>query len=382
MPRRRQFGTVRKLPSGRFQAFYFHEGSTHKAPQTYSMKSDATAWLSVQAGEVAKGTWQPATSTKLTVAELAERWLVSNPLKRDSSRSRDSSILTQHVLPAIGTLQLSKVTKARCQELVDGWSATLKPSTVVRQAATLRALFSFALDSELIVRSPAARLRLPQMDLVARPELSAGDLDRLAKALGPNEATMMWVGAVTGLRWAECAGLTIGDLDLTSDTIRVERQLDRDGKLATLKTKAARRELAIPDWLADDLRDHLGRCGLALALPSALVFTTAEGKPLHYSNWRRRVWGPACEAAGLPGLGFHDLRSNNATALVDEGINPKVLQQRLGHASVSTTLGIYARATKEADRSAADLLGARLRPLAEVVRINPVSYSKPPVSGT
>jgi integrase len=298
---------------------------------------------------------------------------VSNPRKRESSRSRDSSILSQHVLPAIGALQLSKVTKQRCQELVDGWAATLKPSTVVRQAATLRALFSFALDSEMILRSPAARLRLPQMELVRRPELSAGDLERLAKALGPDEAAMMWVGAVTGLRWAECAGLTLGDVDLTNGTIRVERQLDRDRQLVTLKTKAARRELAIPDWLANDLRNHLARRGSAIALPSALVFTAAQGKPLHYSNWRRRVWRPACEAAGLPGLGFHDLRSNNATALVDEGINPKVLQQRLGHANVSTTLGIYARATKKADRSAADVLGARLRPRATVVPINSTS---------
>lgn len=369
MPRRRQFGTVRKLPSGRFQAFYFHEGR-HVAPQTYATKADANAWLSVQAGEIAKGSWRPKTTNKMTVAELADRWLASNVLKRKSSRARDESILHEHLLPTLGSVQLSRVTKAACQALVDGWAVTLRPSTVYRQAATMKAVFTHAVDNELLIVSPAKGLRLPSVELVDRPELSADDLDRLAKALGPNNAPMMWLGATTGLRWSECAGLTIGNLDLANCSLRVELQLGRDRQLASLKTRAARRELAVPVWLSEELRRHLERREPGRALPSALVFTTAEGRPLHYSNWRRRVWVPACEAAGLPALGFHDLRSNNATALVDEGVNPKVAQQRLGHAQVSTTLGLYARATKRADRSAADVLGSRLRPSAPVVQLN------------
>ena len=87
------------------------------------------------------------------------------------------------------------------------------------------------------------------------------------------------------------------------------------------------------------------------------MFVSAEGQPLHYSNWRRRIWVPACEAAGLSGLRFHDLRSMAATALVASGIDVKTAQARMGHSSPSVTLGIYARATAEGDRAAAEAVG-------------------------
>jgi integrase len=74
----------------------------------------------------------------------------------------------------------------------------------------MKAVFTYAVDNELLMVSPAKGLRLPSVELVDRPELSADDLDRLAKALGSDHAPIMWLGAATGLRWSECAGLTIG----------------------------------------------------------------------------------------------------------------------------------------------------------------------------
>jgi len=71
---------------------------------------------------------------------------------------------------------------------------------------------------------------------------------------------------------------------------------------------------------------------------------------------------PACRAANLPGLRFHDLRSMAATALVAAGEDIKTAQTRLGHSSPSVTLGIYARATEQADRLAADAVGAFFAP--------------------
>jgi integrase len=59
---------------------------------------------------------------------------------------------------------------------------------------------------------------------------------------------------------------------------------------------------------------------------------------------------PAREAAGLPDLNFHDLKHTAGTALLEEGVNVKTAQERLGHASPRTTLAIYAQATKEAQR--------------------------------
>ena len=353
--RRRQFGCVRRLPSGRYQAFYFHEGSNHRAPQTYETKADANAWLSVQAGDIAKGTWSPG--HKLTVSDLADRWLASNPLKRKGSRYRDESILQAHILPVLGSTLVQKVTRPALQKMVDQWAAELSPSTVGRQTSCLAALFSYAVTIGALAQSPATRLRRPHVDPVERPELVADDLERLAKSLG-DYALMLWVGAATGMRWAECAGLMIEDFDHNARCLRVERQLDRDGELVPLKTAMAKRTVAIPDWLVTDLSAYTTSHNLT----EGLLFRSRQRKASPLQQLATTEWVPACNAAGLSGLDFHDLRSNHATALVDEGVNPKVAQERLGHAQVTTTLAIYARATQLSHRSAAEVIGRRLRP--------------------
>ena len=224
-------------------------------------------------------------------------------------------------------------------------------------ASVLRALFSYAVSAQLVARSPASGLRLPRTRLVDRPVLSAEDLERLAKALGPDEAPMMWLGVIGGLRWAECAGLAVRDLDLLGGTVSVRQQLGRDGSLGPPKSEAGKRRLAIPTWLVEDLAALLARRGLTGADADTLIFVSSHGEDLRYQNWLRRYWRPACEAAGSPELHFHDLRSMSATALVTNGVDVKTAQTRLGHSSPAITLAIYARATAEADRRAADALG-------------------------
>ena len=147
---------------------------------------------------------------------------------------------------------------------------------------------------------------------------------------------------------------------------------DKDSKLATAlrlrsvgivdqpKSSAGRRTVSIPVQLANILSAHLTQCGLTGAEPDALLFSTADGEPLDYSNWRQRVWLPALQDADLKGVGFHDLRRTNATALVLDGVDVKTAQTRLGHSDPRLTLALYAQATGEGDRSAAQKLGARL----------------------
>ncbi len=127
---------------------------------------------------------------------------------------------------------------------------------------------------------------------------------------------MMWVGAATGLRWAEVAGRQVRDLNLLAAEISVTRQLDRTRNLVEPKSAAGERTFAIPEWLVEELVAHLARLGLSVEDGEALVFIGAKGGRLNYSAWRRTSWAPACELAGLAGLGFHDLRRINATALV------------------------------------------------------------------
>jgi integrase len=231
--------------------------------------------------------------------------------------------------------------------------------------SVVRALFNYAESAEVIGRTPCRSIRLPAVSLVDRPHLDADQLEAVARELG-DLGPMVWVGAVLGLRWAEVAGLTVSNIDFLHGQIEVAHQLGRDRQLAQPKSTAGRRRMAAPTWLLEELSVLLSQRGLTAADRQALVFVNTSGGPLNYSPWRRAQWLPACEAAGLPGLRFHDLRSLAASAMVAEGVDVKTAQRRLGHANAALTLQVYARASADADRRAADLVGQHFRPSRDI----------------
>ena len=361
MTKRRAFGSTRKLPSGRWQAGYWHEGRRHTAPMTFPTKTDAAAWLARADADISRGQWIAPGAGKVTLAEVADRWLASNPA-RPASTSAKYAQTAKAIKAALGDRRVDQITRADAQAAVDGWAVTLAPRSVRHRAAVLHAIYAHAIAAELVVRNSATDLRLPAAALVDRPTLTVDELTRLANILGPDRAPFMWLGAVGGLRWAEVAGLTVADLDLLGGTVSVRHQMQRDGTLGQPKSVAGRRRLAIPRWLIDDLAAHLAARGLTAAHDDALVFVNRAGRPLNYKVWLPWTWRAACVKAGLPTLRFHDLRAMAATALVAAGIDIKTAQARLGHSSPSVTLAIYARATTESDRRAADTIGDVFQP--------------------
>jgi len=292
---------------------------------------------------------------------VAIEWLASDPRKRTSSLARDRSVIANHLEPAFGARPIGAITRQEVQAAVDSWSARRAPSTVGRQYSCLRAVFTFAEANDYIRRSPCRNIQLPRTQLVDRPELSIEQLSDLADELGPGQSTFMWCGAVLGFRWSEVAGLTTSNIDRGRRVVAVAGQLHRTGALVPPKTDAGYRTLSCPDWLLDDLV-HLSADACDSSRRTQLVFTNGVGGPLSYTNWRSRIWQPACRQVGLPGLKFHDLRSHAATALITAGVDVKTAQVRLGHSSPQTTLAIYARATRDSDRRAAEVLGELLRP--------------------
>ena len=330
----------RQAPVGPLPGPLLLPGRVPQRPEPYGTVTDANAWLTVEEAKILKGTWTPVTSTAMTVAELADRWLASNPLKSNSSRSHDASTVRQYIKPVVGGRKVAEPTKVALQGLVDNWTAVehLAPSGVHRVASTRHALFQYAVNDRLRLDNPADDLNLPEVDQGELFEVTLDDYARLAKALGPNDATFMWLGAETGLRWAECAGITVGDIDPGAATLQVALQQDRDQQFSPTKNKTSG-AIDLTEAMVKQLSEHLKRNGLVGADPSTVISSTANRHcPLHYSNWRNRVWVPACEQAGLAGLGFHDLRRNNTTILHDEGTVVKVAQERLRHKQSSTTL--------------------------------------------
>jgi integrase len=344
--------------------------------RTFRTKRAAVVYEAEQLSAKARGGWvDPREAARVTLAMLSAEWLAANPAKRASSVEREGIALRRHVLPVLGDRPVASIKKADVQGLVNGLSGSMAPSTVQRTYSVLRAVMNFAVDRDLLLRSPCRDIRLPSTAPARRHIPSPVELARLAEVMPDGYGLMVWLGAVVGLRWGEVAGLRVGRLDFLRSTVSVVEQRTRGarGRMVDVSPKSAagRRTFRVPAALMAMLTDHLAERGLTGADAEAFVFVSPDGEPLHYSNWLRRVWHPACVAAGLGklvpvkgtdkvryvGLGFHDLRRANATALVAEGVDLKTAQARLGHSNPRLTLGLYAQATEAADRAAADRLG-------------------------
>jgi integrase len=90
-----------------------------------------------------------------------------------------------------------------------------------------------------------------------------------------------------------------------------------------------------------------------------LVFTTPEGDPVHPDRMSQ-AFARHSKAAGLPPLPLHGLRHSHASTLLEAGVHPKVVQERLGHSSAGFTLQVYSHVTRGMDAEAAEKAAARV----------------------
>ena len=178
-----------------------------------------------------------------------------------------------------------------------------------------------------------------------------------------------------GLRQGEALGLKRSDIDLDGGTLRVNRQLqrvrrdgDRSGKLEFSEPKnASRRTVGLPQRAVEALRTHRKRqleeeklrVGGAWQ-ENGLVFASKHGVPLDAQNIVNRHYKPLLKRAGLPPVRFHHLRHTCATLLLGGGVHPRIVQEMLGHASISLTLDTYSHVLPNMQGQAVSAMDALL----------------------
>jgi integrase len=367
----------RKTAKGvnRYEVRYRTPDGTERS-RTFRTRRDAERHAVAVEADKDRGAWIDPRHADVTFRDVAARWLASNPTKRPTTMATDELMLRAHINPTLGERRVGTVTRSDVQALVNEWAKTAAPRTVRRRYGVLASVCAFASDSDWIGRSPARGIKLPRITTTRSRQLSPEDVAAIAAATAVEYRPMVSLGAVLGLRWSEVAGLRVGRLDLLRRTVSVAEAVTRDAQgrpvFTAPKSEAGTRTLAIPAMLAEALSEHLAQHGITGAEADELVFPAPEGGPLRYANWRRRVWQPACIKAGVgkvtkdpktkrgryTGAGFHDLRRANATGLVLAGVDLKTAQTRLGHSDPRMTIGLYAQATTDADKAAAEALGA------------------------
>ncbi|HET6875571.1 MAG TPA: site-specific integrase [Acidimicrobiales bacterium] len=360
MAKRAHFGSVRKLPSGRFQASYWHKATRHAAPDTFRTKGDAQAWLSGVETDIRRGAWVNPWAGRQTLAYWADRWLATTVHLRATTRRGYEMALRTHVLPTFGDEPVSRID----QPAVRAWVAELAqrgsaPGTIAGARKVLRLVLGTAVEANALAANPCDRVKVPRGPREEMHFLSADQVEALADAVEhppvrraghgatptgrhhfPEYAALIRLAAYSGLRAGEIAGLRVRRLDLLRGRVEVAETLtDVDGTLVSnATTKSGKvRTVPIPKFIADELAPLL-----AGKTPDDYVFTSPEGGPLRNSNFYRRLFRPGVERAGLPGgVRFHDLRHTYAGFLIAEGAHPKAIMERMGHSSITVTLDRY-----------------------------------------
>jgi len=196
-------------------------------------------------------------------------------------------------------------------------------------------------------------------DAVERPRLRRREMRTLdvpqAKALlsaaeGDRLKALFCLAIHTGLREGEMLGLRWSDLDWKTGALHVQRQLQwisgQGPTFAEPKTAKGRRQVILGPATLSKLQDHNKRQkGERLfrgesRQEQGLIFTSAIGTPLDPCNVLKH-FKALLRKAGLPDIRLHDLRHTAASLMLQQGVHPKVVQERLGHSTVSLTLDVY-----------------------------------------
>ena len=364
MTAKRQFGAIRRLASGRWQARYRDGGGRMvTAPQTFHTKSDAGRFLATVEADLARGTYLDPRAGQVTLAAWTAEWLASDPSKRATTRARDEYAMRVHFLPTLGHRPLASLTPLDVRRAVDVLAAKVAPATVRTNVGVLRAVLN-AVEADRISRSPVRSIKLETAPPCERPTLTPEQLDALASEVPGRYRALVLLAGVVGLRWSELVGLRAGSINFLARTVTISETISEVGgrhAVATTKSKSSGRTLSLPTFLLDELAQHLSlyRSG---AGRDDLVFTGAKGGTLRRS-FAARVYNPAVARAGLPDeLTFHGLRHVAASFLVDAGEHPRVIQHRLGHATARLSMELYAHVPETTDRDVASHLDARFSP--------------------
>jgi integrase len=359
---RARFGSVRPLPSGRFQARYTGpDGLTHKAPVTFDTKGDAETWLSTVRADIVRDVWTPNGSSRgkaraLTFGRYAENWLEGRRLEA-RTRSHYRSLLDRHLLPTYGEVPLKHITP----DLVRDWYATTATSTPTTRShayGLLRTILGQAERDDVIGKNPCHIRGAGNTKRVKKIKpASLAELEALVTATPERYRAMVLLAAWCGLRFGELAELRRGDVDTKTGVLRIRRGVVRaEGVVIVKKPKsdAGIRDVAIPPHLLPLVREHLLKH--TEAGKDGLLFPAKGGGHLAPSSLYR-VFYRAREAAGRPDLRFHDLRHTGAVLAAQTGATLAELMGRLGHSTPGAALR-YQHAAQDRDMEIAKRLSA------------------------
>jgi integrase len=300
------------------------------------------------------------------VASFLEQWLsaIENTV-RPSTFSGYRAHVRLHLVPHLGKMPLSKVDAPALNAMYAALSAngsatggSLSVATVRRAHATIHRALRDAVRWGLLTDNPADRCDPPRLRVgLEMTTWTAEELRLFLQFARDDELYPLWfVLATTGMRRGEALGLRWSDVDLDNAQLAVRQTIVEVGGqvlVSSPKTARGRRVVALDKSTVEVLED------CARGYEKALIFCKADGRPLRPSVVSRR-FNTLVAKVDLPRIRLHDLRHTHATLALQAGVHPKIVSERLGHATIAFTLDVYSHALHHMQRDAAERIGELL----------------------
>jgi integrase len=280
---------------------------------------------------------------KMPLSEYLKQWLDDcvKPNLAPRTYQLYSYMSNLHINPSIGSVPISDLKPQHLQKLYSKKiESGLSPRTVQLIHVTLHKSLDNAVKTGLLVRNVAELVDVPKAQ---RPEMhimNEKDLNVFLALIAKSEYyPLFYCYVFTGVRRSELLAVKWADVDLLGMLLSISHKT---------KTQTSRRMIDLSPSTCIVLREHRDsedkiRASLKLekTKDNDFVFSHLDGSPF-LPNTITHVWLKLSRRCGLKGFRLHDIRHSHASILLKDGVNIKVIQERLGHANISTTLNIYA----------------------------------------
>lgn len=272
--------------------------------------------------------------------------------------ARYRRLYAAHWSPTLGPMRLSMISRTDVAKALNGVRG--KDKTVLNAWGVLTHMLKMASQDDLIVKSPTVGVRPSRRtdhETVEHRYLTQQEFWRVLDATPAHWRPLVTTLGGTGMRWGEAAALTVGDINVAARTVSITKAEKRDPTnpsqriVGPTKTKRSRRTVTLPDEVISAVTPLLDRKrGERLFLPP-------RGGPLRHKTFYSDIWLKTILAgAGLdePQPRLHDLRHSHVAWLIAAGAPMPVIQARLGHEKIATTIDTYGHLTPDIQRAAAD----------------------------
>jgi integrase len=303
-----------------------------------------------------------------TVSELLDEWLRAKAGSVTANTLHDyETTIRLHIKPTLGAVRIQKLTAARLQSQYTAWRDAGLSARVIRGChMRLSQALDYGVRVKLLLHNPAKDAHPPRLAQARCDHWSPAEAAAFLNVAKQDSLASLWhLLLLEGLRRGEGLGLRWQDLDLEAGEARIVQSVipnkaDRGSPIIQrrVKTTSGARSVRLTQETAQSLRAHrirwLERKVAATDWEdNDLVFSTRTGKPINPTNLIRQ-FRAIVATAGVRPIRLHDLRHSCASLLLLAGEHPKVVSDRLGHASVAITLDLYSHVSPRLQTQAAE----------------------------